>query len=94
MQFVQIVEFKTSKIDEMRELGKKYQEEGGGGGNKAIVCADRDNEGTYLIIATFGSYEEAMKNSEAPETQELARKMGELADGPPNFRNLDLIEEL
>ena len=92
MEFVQIVEFKTSKIDEMREVGRKYQEEGGGGGNEAFVCSDRDNEGRYFIIARFADYESAMKNSEDPKTQELAGKMQELADGPPTFYNLDLIE--
>ena len=94
MKFVQIVEFKTSNIDGMRERARQYQEQGGGGGSHAIVCADRDNPDTYLVIAEFDSYEEAMKNSEAPDTQELAAKMAELADGPPTFRNLDVIEEL
>ncbi|MGH9222900.1 MAG: hypothetical protein ACRD2W_03670 [Acidimicrobiales bacterium] len=94
MKFVQIVEFKTSKIDEMQARGKRYEEETGGGGSSAIVCEDRDNAGTYLIIATFDSYEEAMKNSEAPETQALAADMMALSDGPPTFRNLDVIDEL
>jgi quinol monooxygenase YgiN len=93
MTFVQIVEFKTSRIDEMRERGRRFQEEtGGGGSTSAIVCADRDNEGRYFIIAQFPSYEEAMKNSEAPETQALAADMAKLGDGPPTFYNLDLLE--
>ena len=94
MQFVQIVEFKTSNIDAMRERGRQYEQETGGGSARAIVCEDRDNPGTYLIIATFDSYEEAMENSEAPETQALAADMASLSDGPPTFRNLDLLEEL
>ncbi|HEX6595731.1 MAG TPA: hypothetical protein VF045_02275 [Acidimicrobiales bacterium] len=94
MKFVQIVEFQTSKIDEMRERGRQYEQETGGGGSRAMVCADRDNPGHYCIIAQFDSYEEAMKNSEAPETQALAADMAALADGPPTFRNLDLMEEL
>ena len=94
MKFVQIVEFKTSKIDEVRARGQKYQEETGGGGGTAFVCEDRDNPGTYLIMATFDSYEAAMANSEAPETQALAADMMALSDGPPIFRNLDLIEEI
>lgn len=92
MKFVQIVEFKTDKIDEMAARGRQYEQETGGGGT-AMVCADRDNPGTYLIIATFPSYEEAMANSEKPETQALAADMAALADGPPIFRNLDLREE-
>ena len=94
MKFVQIVEFQTSKIDVVTALGREYRESGGGGGNSAIICADRDNPGHYMVIATFDDYEAAMKNSEAPETQELAGKMAELADGPPVFYNLDLLEEV
>jgi hypothetical protein len=94
LEFVQIVEFKTSKIDEMREVARKYQEEGGGGGNQAMICGDRDNEGRYFVIARFADYETAMRNSEDPKTQELAGKLGELADGPATYYNLDLIEDL
>ena len=93
MEFVQIVEFNTSRIDEMKDLGRKYEEEGGGGAG-AMVCADRDNAGRYFIIATFDDYDAAMKNSEDPKTQELAAKMQELADGPPTFYNLDLLERI
>ena len=93
MEFVQIVEFNTSRIDEMKDLGRKYEEEGAGGAG-AMVCADRDNPGRYFIIATFDDYDSAMKNSEDPRTQELSAKMRELADGPPTFHNLDLIERI
>ncbi len=94
MQFVQIVEFKTSDIEAMQARGKRYEEETGGGAGSAIFCADRDNPGTFLVIATFPSYEEAMANSEKPETQALAADMMALSDAPPTFRNLDLFDTL
>ena len=94
MKFVQIVEFETSQIDEMRARAKRYEEETGGGGSAAMICADRDNPGRYLVVATFDSYEQAMENSEAPETQALAADMASLSNGPPTFRNLDLLDEL
>lgn len=94
MKFVQIVEFKTSDIDAMKARGKRYEEETGGGGGSALFCEDRDNPGTYLVVATFASYEEAMANSEKPETQALAADMMALSDGPPTFRNLNVMEEL
>ena len=93
MKFVQIVEFKTSKIDEMQALGRDY-EAAGGGGSGALICADRDNAGRYFVIAQFESHEAAMENSSRPETQALAAKMGELSDGPPTFYNLDLLETI
>ena len=94
MKFVQIVEFKTSKIDEMQAEAASYQQGGGGGAGRGTICADRDNPGTYLVIAEFDSYEAAMANSEAAETQALAAKMAELSDGPATYRNLDVIEEI
>lgn len=93
MKFVQIVEFRTSKIDEMKARGTQYEQETGAGRRaKGTLVADRDNPGRYMIIAEFDSYEEAMKNSEAPETQQLAADMAKLADGPPTFYNLDVVE--
>ncbi len=34
-----------------------------------------------------------MRNSELPETQALAEKMGALVDGPPTFVDLDVVED-
>lgn len=94
MKFVQIVEFNTSKIDEMRARGTQYEQETEGRRppGKGILAADRDNPGRYMVIADFPSYEEAMKNSEAPETQKMAEDMQNLSDGPPKFYNLDVLE--
>ncbi len=93
MAFVQIIQFRTSKIDEVRVLGDEYQQKRGGGGpGRVVVCANRDNPGEYLSIVFFDSYEEAMANSDHPATQELSGKMMELGDGPPTFYNLDVLE--
>jgi hypothetical protein len=95
MEFVQIVEFQTSDIDALRERGRAYEQEmGGDRAGSAMVCADRDNPGRYFIIGRFGSYDDAMKNSEDPRTQALAGDMAKLADGPPTFYNLDVIDEI
>lgn len=94
MGFVQIIEFKTSKIDEMRNAGKEFEAatQGKRTATRMTLCEDRDRPGTYVQMVEFPSYEEAMKNSEMPETQEIAKKMQSLADGPPTFRNLDVVE--
>ena len=95
MEFVQIVEFRTSDIDALRERGHAYEQEmGDDRTGRAMVCADRDNPGRYLIIGRFGSYEDAMRNSEDPRTQALAADMAKLADRPPTFYNLDLLDEI
>ncbi len=94
--FVQIIEWKTSKIDEIEKVNDEWRERFPTmGPTRILVAADRDNEGSYVTIVEFASYEEAMKNSEDPATSEFAEKMGALCDGPPTFRNLDLtrVEE-
>lgn len=56
----------------------------------APITADRDNPGRYCIIVEFDSYEEAMRNSNDPETGRFAEQMGKLLDEPPVFHNLDV----
>jgi quinol monooxygenase YgiN len=94
MGFVQIVEFNTSKIDEVRKSADDFRAatEGKRTVARVTIAADRDNPGRHFVIAEFPSYEEAMKNSELPETQELAKRQQALSDGPPTFYNLDVIE--
>ena len=54
---------------------------------------DRDNPGHYLNVVFFDSYDEAMKNSNSPTTQKFSEQMMALADGPPTFYNLDVVED-
>ena len=89
--FVQIVEFKTSRPEELMALGDEMEPQRSSGTAKRLVIgADRDRPGYYFSIIEFDSYEEAMENSNRPETSEFAEKMGKLCDGPPTFRNLDV----
>ena len=93
MAFIQIIEFDTTRIDEIRERSNQYQQETEGTtAGRATVCADRDRPDHYFLIVEFDSYEEAMRNSELPETQALAADMAELGDGPPSFHNLDVVD--
>ena len=90
--FVQMIEFKTSRMDEMQKLNDEWRERFPEmGPTRIVVLADRDNPGSYLGFAEFGSYEEAMKNSEHPATAEYAAMMAELSDTPPTFREFDII---
>lgn len=95
MGFVQIIDYRSSKIDEMRKVGEAW-EAAIGGDSKAwrrVLGEDRDNPGHYFNIVFFESYEAAMENSNHPVTQEFSQKMMGLADGPPTFYNLDVIED-
>lgn len=94
-KFVQIIEYSTSKPEEVRALGEQMRKERDADGNsmrvaRGLFTADRDRPNVFLNIIEFESYEEAMANSEDPSTQAFAKKMSELVDGPPTFRNLDV----
>jgi hypothetical protein len=90
--FVQIIEWKTSKIDEVQKLNDEWRERFPAmGPRRVLVGADRNNEGSYMTVVEFSSYEEAMKNSADPATSEFAEQMAVLCDGPPTFYDLDVI---
>ena len=96
MEFVQIVEYQTSKPEEIQALGMEYQskreaEDGGAAPAQLLAVKDRDRENVYMTIVRFPSYEAAMENSQREDTNELAAKIAALCDGPATFRNLDVL---
>ena len=95
MKFIQILEFQTSRMDEMDELEAKWRSATDGRRTtvRDLKTQDRDRPGTYMVIVEFDSYEDALKNNALSETQEMADAMAKLADGPATFRNLDVLEE-
>lgn len=92
--FVQIVEYRTSRFDEVVAMGKDYAANSSGTARRVTITEDRDHPGTFRTIAEFDSYEAAMDNSKRPETAEFAEKMMKLCDGPPTFYNLDVRQIL
>ena len=95
MAFVQIIEFRTSKFDEMAKLGDEWQAAIGPDrkARRRLLCKDRDNTGRYFNVVLFDSYEQAMENSKHPVTEEFSKKMMALDDGPPTFYNLDVVDD-
>lgn len=98
MAFLQIIELKTSRIEEVEALIDEFRKrtEGKRTATRATLTEDRDNPGTFVQLVEFPSYEEAMENSALPETAELAGNLRELCDEAPVFRNLDVrrVEDL
>ncbi|MGH3765956.1 MAG: hypothetical protein ACRDS0_07470 [Pseudonocardiaceae bacterium] len=90
--FVQIVEFKTSRIEEIQAMANERQPQMADGSTvrRLTATADRDRPGYYLTIIEFDSHESAMENSNRPETGEFSAQMAKLCDGPPKFYNLDV----
>ncbi|GAA1711900.1 hypothetical protein ACFTSF_32650 [Kribbella sp. NPDC056951] len=96
--FVQIIEYRTSKPDEVAALADDYQakREAGGDGPRpirSIMCSDRNESGRYFAVVEFASYEEAMENSARSDTGEFAAGLMELCDGPTTFYDLDIVRD-
>ena len=84
MKFVQIVDFETDRIDEMQQLSEEMEKQfagRSGGPTHRIVLQDRNKPGRYLVVIEFDSYEEAMRNSDDPETTKMAEQMAALCTG-------------
>jgi hypothetical protein len=95
MSFVQVVEFRTSDLDAVRQADEGWRRaaEGKRTVRREILAADRNQPGRYFAIVFFDSYESAMENSKLPETQAAAEKYMALSDGPPVFYDLDVLED-
>ncbi|MFE0104381.1 hypothetical protein [Streptomyces sp. NPDC059009] len=95
MRFCQIIDFETDRIDEMRELiGQFDQQNAGraGGPTHRIILQDRDNPRRYLVIVEFASHEDAVRNNERPETQQLSERLIAMCTRRPGFTDCDVRE--
>lgn len=95
VKFVQIIEFRTGRIDEFNALLDEWLVESKGWRTptRALQCRDRDTSDTYVNIVEFPSHEEAMENSNRPETAGFAERLSKLCEAPPTFRNFDVFRE-
>lgn len=95
MPFIQIIECRTTKLDELNAALDGWLEatKGKRAATRGVQTKDRDTADTYVQIVEFPSYEEAMANSNLPETSEFAGRLAALCDGPPTFRNLEVLRE-
>lgn len=95
MTFVQIIEMRTTRYEEIEALRQEWEAatEGSRTVRRSIVTRDRNDPERHLVLAFFDSYESAMANSALPETGEFAKRMSELVQGEPRFADLDVLED-
>jgi len=95
MEFIQIIECRTSKLDELTALEDEWERatEGKRTLRRSIIARDRNDPERHLVLAFFDSYESAMVNSNLPETGEFGRKQSELLDAPMVFTDLDVVDD-
>ena len=95
MSFVQVIDCRTNRYEEIRALDAEWEAatEGRRTLRRQIVARDRNDPSRHLMFVFFDSYEDAMTNSNLPGTQEGAVKLAALMDGPPAFSDLDILED-
>ncbi len=95
MTFVQIIDYKTRRQDDLNQLLDQYvsQSQGKRTVTHSIVGKDRENENHFVDVVEFPSYEDAMKNSHLPETDRMFQEMMALCEGMPTFTNLDVVRD-
>jgi hypothetical protein len=92
--FIQVIKAKTSRAAEVKALVESWpQAEGAGaigwlGGTFGVT-----DDGVFLGIVRFTSREDAMANSERPETGEFSAKLSALMDGPAEFHDCDDVTQ-
>jgi hypothetical protein len=94
-KFVQILQFETDRIDEMRALAADADQRLAGrpdGPVRRLLLKDRSRPGRYLVVVEFDSYEAAMRNSDDPDTGKFAQAMAALCTTPPSFTDCDVVE--
>ncbi len=94
MAFVQIIEFRTSQLDDMRRVEDEWERAARQTQDSAASSATTVTTRTrYFEVVFFDSYQDAMQNSALPETDALSKKMLGFANGPATFYNLDVEDD-
>jgi hypothetical protein len=88
--FIQVIQGRCAKPDELRALGEEWRDQlsagatGWLGGTYGFT-----DDGGFIGVVRFESRESAMANSERPEQGEWAQRMAPLFDGPMEFHDSD-----
>ncbi|MGW5421297.1 ester cyclase [Streptomyces sp. NPDC003943] len=95
MTFVQIIDLKTSRADDLNRLMDQWIEttKGRRTATHSIVGKDRSDSSHVVEIVEFPSYDVAMRNSQLPETDRIFKEMVALCDEMPTFTDLDVVRD-
>lgn len=92
MAFVQIIKIRSGDLAGLDAAHEEWlaASEGQRTVSRELLCSNRDDPDEQWILVEFPSYEAAMQNNDLPATSEIAGKIAALADGEPQFVNLDV----
>ncbi|MFH8514916.1 ester cyclase [Streptomyces gelaticus] len=95
MRFVQVIDCKTERFEDMDRLMDRWAEQTRGTrtATHSLVGKDRSDGSHYVEIVEFPSYQDAMANSGLPETERIFQEMVALCDGMPTITDLDVVRD-
>jgi hypothetical protein len=95
MTFIQLIDYQTTRVEEVQALLTRWIEATGGvrTATRTTVGRDRDDSTHFVEILQFPSYEDAMRNSNLPETHKVHEEFVGLCVEYPKFINLDVIRD-
>ncbi|MEV0979177.1 ester cyclase [Streptomyces sp. NPDC049915] len=95
MTFVQLIDCRTSRFDEMDRLMDTWVEKTKGKrtATHSVIGKDRSDASHFIEIVEFPSYEDAMRNSNLPETDKIFQEMVALCDEMPSFTDLEVVRD-
>ncbi|WP_392840423.1 ester cyclase [Streptomyces sp. LN500] len=95
MRFVQVIDCKTERFDDMDRLMDEWVEhtKGSRTATHSLIGKDRSDGSHFVEIVEFPSYEDAVANSKLPETDRIFQEMVALCDGTPTFTDLDVVRD-
>ena len=95
MAFVQLIEFRTSDVEGVRQIDEEWRRatEGKRTVRRELMARDHAYPDRYFAVVFFDSYESAMENSSLPETKAAAEQYMKVTSGQPVFYDLDILED-
>ena len=93
--YLQIMEYRTVRREEMAELEERWQEatEGDRTARRIVVARDRADADRYMVLAFFDDAESADAQYNLAATATAADYQSALLVHPPTFTDLEVIKD-
>jgi hypothetical protein len=82
MSFVQVIDFTTSRYDEVGDIMDQWtaatREKRTP--TRWLIGRDRDRANHFIEVVEFASYDAAMRNNALPETQMFSQRISDVCD--------------
>jgi hypothetical protein len=96
MTFIQTISYYSDRPDELAAAEQEWlaATEGVRTTGREQLLVDRTDPRHYLVVVEFNSFDDAMRNSNLPQTDAFATRMRELCDGEVVYTDYDLVRSM